>query len=209
MASNPEGEAFLEANAQKPGVHVTPSGLQYKILESGSGGFHPTVNSPCSCHYHGTLISGEVFDSSMDRGTPITFAPNQVIKGWTEIMQMMVEGDLFEIYVPSQLAYGERGSPPKIGPNEVLIFKIQILEIQGDKVPANRCDVDTLEGCDDKEKVYVGKIREKIGSGFDVAGEMSRLRKMSAGKMKSDLQGWILKRLAILEKLESASNDEL
>lgn len=92
--SNEEGLAFLEENKSKEGVVVLPSGLQYKVLNKGSGAHHPTVSSPCLCHYQGTLIDGTVFDSSYERG-PTTFAPNQVIKGWTEAMQLMVEGDKF------------------------------------------------------------------------------------------------------------------
>jgi len=93
--SNEEGLAFLEENKSKEGVVVLPSGLQYKVLNKGSGAHHPAVSSPCLCHYQGTLIDGTVFDSSYERGSPTTFAPNQVIKGWTEAMQLMVEGDKF------------------------------------------------------------------------------------------------------------------
>lgn len=85
--SNEASLEFLKENAEKPDVTVLPSGLQYRVLEKGSGPFHPTVDSPCSCHYEGTLINGDKFDSSYDRGEPTTFAPNQVIKGWTEAMQ--------------------------------------------------------------------------------------------------------------------------
>ena len=114
VATNPDGEAFLEANKAKDGVVTLPSGLQYKVLREGDGDFHPTVDSSCSCHYEGTLIDGTEFDSSYARGSPTSFAPNQVIKGWTEAMQLMVEGDKWEMYIPSDLAYGERGSPPKV-----------------------------------------------------------------------------------------------
>lgn len=93
--SNEEGLKFLEDNKSKEGVVVLPSGLQYKVLNKGSGAHHPTVSSPCLCHYSGQLIDGTVFDSSYERGSPTTFAPNQVIKGWTEAMQLMVEGDKF------------------------------------------------------------------------------------------------------------------
>jgi FKBP-type peptidyl-prolyl cis-trans isomerase/Domain amino terminal to FKBP-type peptidyl-prolyl isomerase len=99
VGSNEEGLKFLEENAKKPGVVTLPSGLQYKVLRHGSGKYHPTVSTPCLCHYEGKLLDGTKFDSSYDRGDPTTFAPNQVIKGWTEIMQMMVEGDKWELYV--------------------------------------------------------------------------------------------------------------
>ena len=93
-----EGEEFLQANKKKEGVITLPSGLQYKVLVEGSGLKRPLVDTPCDCHYLGTLIDGTQFDSSFDRGKPSTFAPNQVIKGWTEAMQLMVEGDKWEMY---------------------------------------------------------------------------------------------------------------
>jgi len=107
------GLAFLEANKGKPGVIELLSGLQYKVLVPGEGKDHPTKDSPCFCHYEGRIAQnypdGAKFDSSYDRGEPAKFAPNQVIKGWTEAMQMMVEGDKWELYIPARLAYGARG----------------------------------------------------------------------------------------------------
>jgi FKBP-type peptidyl-prolyl cis-trans isomerase FklB len=91
--TNEAGLTFLAENKNKPGVNSLPSGLQYKVLKKGRGADHPTASSPCSCHYEGKLLDGSVFDSSYERGDPTTFAPNQVIKGWTEAMQMMVVGD--------------------------------------------------------------------------------------------------------------------
>ena len=125
-----EGEQFLQANKDKEGVITLPSGLQYKVLVEGSGLKRPLVDTPCDCHYLGTLIDGTQFDSSFDRGKPSTFAPNQVIKGWTEAMQLMVEGDKWEMYIPSELGYGDRGSPPKIGGGDVLVFTMEILKIK-------------------------------------------------------------------------------
>merc|ERR1712159_627362 len=132
-ATNEAGKKFLEENKAKEGVVTLPSGLQYKILKKGSGAHHPTVDSSCECHYEGTLIDGTEFDSSYKRGSPTSFAPNQVIKGWTEAMQLMVEGDKFELYIPSDLAYGESGSPPKIPGGSALIFRMEILKIKGKK----------------------------------------------------------------------------
>ena len=100
MASSDPGLAFLEANGKKDGVITLKSGLQYKVLKEGGGMEHPKVDSPCECHYAGQLLSGEEFDSSYKRGTPTTFAPNQVIKGWTEAMQLMVQGDKWEMCKP-------------------------------------------------------------------------------------------------------------
>mmetsp|Transcript_642 Transcript_642/g.1322 ORF Transcript_642/g.1322 Transcript_642/m.1322 type:complete len:156 (-) Transcript_642:70-537(-) len=138
-ATNAAGLKFLEENKGKDGVVTLPSGLQYKIITSGSGDSHPTVDSPCECHYEGRTASnypsGPKFDSSYDRGSPTTFAPNQVIKGWTEAMQLMVEGDKWELYIPSDMAYGDRGRPPKIGGGDCLVFTIEIIKIKGGKKP--------------------------------------------------------------------------
>merc|ERR1712134_137668 len=152
--SNEKSKAFLEANKAKEGVITLPSGLQYKVLRKGEGINHPTVDSPCECHYKGTLIDGTQFDSSYDRGSPTTFAPNQVIKGWTEAMQLMVEGDKWEMYIPSELAYGESGSPPKIPGGSALVFRMEILKIKGGKVDAVTCDPKSLEGCNHREKSF-------------------------------------------------------
>lgn len=139
------GKHFLETNKQKEGVIELPSGLQYSVLRKGGGEFHPTADSPCSCHYEGRTAAnypdGPKFDSSYDRGKPTTFAPNQVIKGWTEAMQLMVEGDRWELYIPSELAYGDSGRPPKIKGGDVLIFTIEILKINGAKVPVAKSEI--------------------------------------------------------------------
>jgi len=129
------GLAFLEENKAKEGVITLPSGLQYKVLVEGGGVEHPTVSSPCECHYAGRLLDGTEFDSSYKRGQPTTFAPNQVIKGWTEAMQLMVQGDKWEMYIPYQLAYGAAGKPPKIPAKAMLIFVMEIVKIKGDTVP--------------------------------------------------------------------------
>ena len=107
-ATDEAGTKYLQEKSKEAGVVTLPSGLRYKVLEKGGGAFHPTVSSPCLCHYAGTLIDGTEFDSSYGRGEPTTFAPNQVIKGWTEAMQFMVEGDKLELYIPSDLAYGDQ-----------------------------------------------------------------------------------------------------
>ncbi|KAH8087626.1 FK506 binding protein [Aureococcus anophagefferens] len=108
------GKAWLAEKATEAGVISLPSGLMYKVLREGDGDAHPLPGTSCSCHYAGTLIDGTTFDSSYDRGSPTSFAPNQVIAGWTEAMQLMVKGDKWEMYIPSELGYGDRGSPPKI-----------------------------------------------------------------------------------------------
>ena len=130
-ASNAKGESFLQENKHAKGITTLPSGLQYKVIQAATNMSSPTpsASTPCECHYEGRTIDGTVFDSSRKRGKPTTFAPNQVIKGWTEALQLMRAGDHWELYVPSDLAYGSRGAGSKIGPDEVLIFDLEILSI--------------------------------------------------------------------------------
>ncbi len=123
-----KGEAFLSQNTSEDGVKTTASGLQYKVLEPGSGETKPSASDRVNVHYHGTLIDGTVFDSSVDRGEPITFGLNQVIKGWTEGLQLMVVGEKTRFYIPSELAYGNRAAG-KIAPGSTLIFDVELLGI--------------------------------------------------------------------------------
>lgn len=123
------GAEFLAANAKKEGVKTTPSGLQYIVLKEGKGK-KPGPTDEVEVHYHGTLTNGKVFDSSVERGEPASFPVNRVIPGWTEALQMMTEGSKWRVFIPSKLAYKERGAPPVIGPNEVLIFEIELLHVK-------------------------------------------------------------------------------
>jgi FKBP-type peptidyl-prolyl cis-trans isomerase FklB len=123
------GEAFLAANREKDGVTVLPSGMQYKVLKSGNGK-SPGATDTVKTHYHGTLIDGTVFDSSVDRGEPVTFPVNGVIPGWTEALQLMQEGDKWQLFIPRALAYGERGAGGQIGPNATLIFEVELLSVE-------------------------------------------------------------------------------
>lgn len=122
-----EGQAFLEENKTKEGVQVLPSGLQYKVITQGSGE-KPTLNDKVKAHYSGTLIDGTEFDSSYKRGKPIEFAVKGVVKGWTEALQLMETGSKWQLFIPADLAYGERGRPG-IPPNSTLIFEIELLEV--------------------------------------------------------------------------------
>ena len=124
-----ESEAFLAANAKKEGVKTTASGLQYKVMKSGTGKVSPKPTDTVKVHYHGTLMDGSVFDSSVERKEPAEFPLNAVIPGWTEGLQLMKEGDKFQFVLPSKLAYGEQSPSPKIGPNSTLVFEVELLSI--------------------------------------------------------------------------------
>lgn len=123
-----DGKTFLEANAKKDGVKTLDSGLQYQVLEKGKGA-PPIKTDNVSVHYHGTLIDGTVFDSSVERGEPATFPVGGVIPGWVEALQLMPPGSKWKLFIPSELAYGERGAGPVIGPNSVLVFEVELLAI--------------------------------------------------------------------------------
>ena len=123
-----ESEAFLEENKTTEGVQITESGLQYKVLEEGTGET-PEAGDQVRVHYTGKTIDGEVFDSSVERGEPAVFGVGQVIPGWTEALKMMKVGGKWELYIPSDLAYGERGAGQQIGPNSALIFEVELLDI--------------------------------------------------------------------------------
>ncbi|MGQ0528981.1 MAG: FKBP-type peptidyl-prolyl cis-trans isomerase [Panacagrimonas sp.] len=123
-----EGEKFLAENATKEGVKTTASGLQYKVLTEGSGQ-SPTASDEVTVHYKGTLINGEEFDSSIARGQPVTFPLANVIEGWTEGVQLMKPGAKYQFFIPAKLGYGERGAGAKIGPNETLIFEVELISV--------------------------------------------------------------------------------
>jgi len=127
-ANKKAGAEFLAANAKKEGVKTTASGLQYKVIEAGTGK-SPAETDKVKVHYTGTLVDGKEFDSSIKRGQPATFPVNGVIKGWTEALQLMKEGAKYQLYIPAELAYGERGAGPVIGPNSTLIFDVELIAV--------------------------------------------------------------------------------
>eukprot|EP00931_Biecheleriopsis_adriatica_P108712 TRINITY_DN8303_c0_g1_i1.p1 TRINITY_DN8303_c0_g1~~TRINITY_DN8303_c0_g1_i1.p1 ORF type:complete len:346 (-),score=99.92 TRINITY_DN8303_c0_g1_i1:59-1066(-) len=180
MAADPNGAAagikFLEENKTKEGVVTLPSGLQYKVLSEGAGLEHPKVSTPCACHYAGRLLDGTEFDSSYKRGEPTTFAPNQVIKGWTEAMQLMVQGDKWEMYIPMELAYGPNGKPPKIPPAATLIFVMEIVKIKGETVPKQ---INFPEWTPEQLALWTEKDEESCQ-----AWRRSKVKSWEEGKMK-------------------------
>lgn len=123
------GQAFLATNKANEDILETASGLQYQVLKKGDGSVHPSANSTVKVHYHGTLLDGTVFDSSVERNEPISFPLNRVIKGWTEGVQLMVAGDKFKFFIPSELAYGDSAAGT-IKPGSLLIFEVELLEVQ-------------------------------------------------------------------------------
>lgn len=124
-----KGVAYLAENTKKPNIKTTASGLQYEVLVPGKGAKSPSASDDVTVHYKGTSLDGNEFDSSYSRGEPTTFPLNRVIPGWTEGVQLMTEGAKYRFFIPSELAYGERGAGP-IGPNETLIFEVELIKIQ-------------------------------------------------------------------------------
>lgn len=124
-----EGDAFLQENAKKEGIVTLPSGLQYQVIEEGSGK-SPEPGDQVTVHYRGTLVDGTVFDSSYDRGEPVTFPVEGVIPGWTEALQLMKEGAKWKLFIPPSLGYGEQGAGQAIGPNATLIFDVELIAVQ-------------------------------------------------------------------------------
>ena len=153
-ANKKEGEAFLAANKGKEGVVALPSGLQYKIEKAGTGP-KPTANDSVVCNYRGTLIDGKEFDSSYKRGQPATFPVTGVIKGWTEALQLMPVGSKWQLFIPADLAYGDRGAGADIGPGATLVFEVELMSIEDkskDKAPASDSEKKDQEKKDQPKK---------------------------------------------------------
>lgn len=218
--SNEEAsKVWLEENGKNDDVVVLPSGLQYKILKSGNDhngdeeedAYHPNLNSRCECHYEGRLLDGTVFDSSYKRGEPAIFAPNEVIPGWTEAMQLMVEGDKWELYVPPELAYGDSGRPPNIQGGDALIFVMELVSIVIDK---DECDLLTLQGCSKKDLIFIYNSKQQFGNDPDYIAEgwkeiEEKMKHMTPGDHSSKA---LERQMDILMKLflmEGGQYDEL
>jgi FKBP-type peptidyl-prolyl cis-trans isomerase FklB len=125
-----KSQKFMADNKAKKGIVALPSGVQYRVIEDGTGASHPTASSEVTVHYRGSLMNGLEFDSSFARGEPVHFKVGDVIKGWQDVLLQMRAGDHWQIFVPPELAYGERGQPPRIGPNEALVFELKLVDIK-------------------------------------------------------------------------------
>mmetsp|Transcript_35497 Transcript_35497/g.42374 ORF Transcript_35497/g.42374 Transcript_35497/m.42374 type:complete len:234 (+) Transcript_35497:21-722(+) len=205
--SNEASKVWLAENAKKEGVTTLPSGLQYKVLTKGIGDSHPTFDSPCLCHYEGTLTDGTVFDSSYNRNKPSTFAPNRVIKGWAEAMQLMVVGDKWEMYIPSNLAYGKAGSPPHIKAGDAVIFKFEIIEIEKDSAPTTLCDIFNTRTCNDDEKKYITTTEKGLGGYSDMIEAQIRMIQNWDGTESEENIAWGIRRINILKQLLLVAED--
>jgi FKBP-type peptidyl-prolyl cis-trans isomerase len=173
------GEAFLAENSKKAGVQVTPSGLQYEVVKAGTGA-KPTTNDVVQVHYRGTLIDGTEFDSSYTRGEPATFGLNRVIKGWTEGLQLMTVGSKYRLVIPSDLAYGQAGSPPKIAPHSTLVFDVELVGIRETPQPPNPAVTSDIIKVPSADEIKKGAQIEVIK-----ASDAERLQKEAEASRKS------------------------
>mmetsp|Transcript_29805 Transcript_29805/g.68399 ORF Transcript_29805/g.68399 Transcript_29805/m.68399 type:complete len:256 (-) Transcript_29805:595-1362(-) len=208
-------EEFFAENAKRSNVKVLPSGAQYTIMTAGKGKYHAGPDSILWAQHTEQLQDGTLIDSSYSRGSQAEFIPSNEIKGLEEVLQMMVLGDKWIIYVPAKLAYGEKGregvtakkegetDQPPIPPNHSMIFKIEVHDIVGEKILSIPCVPSTREGCTKKENVFIGKMVKSFGDRLDgMEEEVARLHKLlQEGNMKPDLVEWFETRVAILKKM--------
>eukprot|EP00933_Yihiella_yeosuensis_P021432 TRINITY_DN1694_c5_g1_i1.p1 TRINITY_DN1694_c5_g1~~TRINITY_DN1694_c5_g1_i1.p1 ORF type:complete len:246 (-),score=54.98 TRINITY_DN1694_c5_g1_i1:38-775(-) len=214
--TNEVGKKFLADYIQQEGVISTTSGINYRVLRTGSGTESPIDKARCLIHWEVRTAQnypdGEKMDSTYDRSEPMVLQPNMLVpgQGMSFALQMMVEGDKWEVALPAELGYGAAGSTGKVAPGDALFFTIELLEIKGESVPAMRCDdVKDLKDCNDDAKKYVKKQREKEGSALQA--ELERLSGMTGNAVKPDKQQWLHRRIKILKSLvqEKATNAEL
>eukprot|EP01065_Artemidia_motanka_P051659 TRINITY_DN9142_c0_g3_i1.p2 TRINITY_DN9142_c0_g3~~TRINITY_DN9142_c0_g3_i1.p2 ORF type:complete len:322 (+),score=122.98 TRINITY_DN9142_c0_g3_i1:46-1011(+) len=221
--SSREARRWLAKNKGKKGVVTTPSGLQYRKLKGGKGIHHPTAAAQCEVHYTGETHEGVMFDSSYSRGKPSTFAPNSVIKGWEEALQLMVEGDKWELFIPSEMAYGdEGGGGGRIKPGDALKFTVELLSIDGEKVltAAEKerqeevekvaelarlqsrppCSPFGRSNCMEKDRLFLDLVEDK---GLAVITRRLRELESTAAKDQTDAE-WRRRRVHILKTLKSA-----
>ncbi|HAB18016.1 MAG TPA: FKBP-type peptidyl-prolyl cis-trans isomerase [Verrucomicrobiota bacterium] len=183
-----EGEKFLAENKEKLGVITLPSGLQYKVLIEGKGP-KPMTNDTVVTHYRGTLLDGTEFDSSIAKGQPATFAVNRVVKGWTEALQLMPTGSKWQLFIPPDLGYGANGSPPKIGPNAVLTFELELLEIKPPVAPTAAAAAPSSPGAVTSDIIKVpSKAELEKGAKIEVIKkeDLERLQQEAAGRRSTN-----------------------
>jgi len=208
---------YLRENAKKAGWKTTKSGLQYLVLNYGPGRYHPALQSECHVHYELTLIDGSVVDTTYKTKKPHIFSPIQMIPGWTEALQLMVEGDKYQLVVPSDLGYGSSGNPPHIPSGAVLCFKMELVQVNGTMVDAGRsgqpmltCNVTTFDGCIQKELDFVKAFQTKLRVKPWPAGqsprekleaEIDRLADLHHKPMSAVLKTWNTRRSDLLSKM--------
>jgi hypothetical protein len=217
--NNEASQRFLEENANKPGVVTTSSGLQYKIIRTGLGQFHPHHDSPTDCHYRGTLVDGVTeFESSYDgyTGRPAFHSPKQMVKGRAEAAQMMVEGDKWEIYVPADLAYEDKGNGDVVKPGDALIYTMEIIKILGSKRMEDhvaRCNIKIKSRCNEKEIKYLNKAQKKYSADDGSADipkidiEIERIKGISENQ-SDQIIDWCNRRIRILNQLRGGAKKE-
>lgn len=194
-----EGKDWLAENALKPGVVSLPSGLQYKVLVPGAGMYHPKADTLILAHYEGRLTDGTVFDST--GGGPQAFTPNHHVKGWSEALtHYMVEGDKYELYMPSELAYGEKQNG-KVPGGSVVIVEMELVNIarDGAKVRALKCNVETGGGCDNQEQAFVKELQGKKPK--KLQKELKKVMKEGKKEMTPEEKEWQRLRIHILNQM--------
>jgi len=210
--SNPDSVAWLYENSKKEGVKILASGLQYKVIKSGNGKDHPSYNSHCEIHYSVKDVNGTEFESSYG-GKPHKFAPQQALTGWSEVLALMVEGDVWELYIPSELATGDKEFSPGIKEGNAAIFTLELTNILGSRVPKIDCNVMTLENCDKREKEYIETLREKCGDDVDaLEAELEEIQvETDTPKAHSPYHfDWLRRRVNVLTNLiDKALSSEL
>jgi len=199
--TNEVGMKFLEKLKTRKDLTFLPSGVMYKILRNGRGIFHPTTKSKCASHHSVKLIDGTIVDSTYSRNSPTILSPKSVLKGLGEVMKLMVRGDKWRIYLPSEVAFGDRGNPPTIRQGSVVIFVLEIISIRGGKKLAHKCKVSTLKGCTKKEKKFVKRMNKRTIALINK--ELLRLKKMQLRQMKPRLRLWLQRRVAIIKQIRT------
>ena len=184
-----------------------PSGLQYKILQTGNGKFHPTDFSYCIVHYRALFMNDTEFYSSYAKNSPLTFRFPDGLKSWIQVLPEMVEGDVWELYVPSELGEGNLGFPTdKISPGDAIIFQLELVKITAEKRPAHRCNLHTLQGCDDGEKALIGKFGDDVEK---MSREIKRIKVLVEEKsMKDELRDFMAAKVVFLENLMKRRSHE-